>query len=69
MSDYLSDLFGRIEMFGLALKASLIGLSYCTAGQLVYTFSRYPDKVILEKNISRAENHMFWFECFATVCL
>lgn len=50
-------------MFGLALKASLIGFSYCTAGQLVYTFSRYPDKVIIEQNISRAEHRMFQLEC------
>ncbi len=35
-----------------------MGLSYCTAGQLVYEFSRYPDKVIMEKN--GAENHMFY---------
>lgn len=47
-------------MFGLALKASLIGFSYCTAGQLVYTFSKInPDKVIMEQNVSRAEHHMF----------
>lgn len=56
-------LFGWIEVFGLALKASLIEFSYRTAGQLVYTFSRYPDKVIMEKNISGAEHHMFKQEC------
>lgn len=50
-------------MFGLALKASLIGFSYGAAGQPVYTFSSYPDKVIMEKNTSRAERRMFQLAC------
>lgn len=48
ISDYLSDLFGWIEMFGLALKAYLIGFSFCTVGLLVHTYFRCPDKVIME---------------------